>query len=86
MNAVWKYKIQPRITLSIPQGSKVLCVQAQNNEPQMWVLVDIGQFNVSRTFRVYPTGIEFDAAGLAYVGTFQVNDGSLVFHVFEETP
>jgi hypothetical protein len=86
MNSIWKYGIAPRITLEIPQGGKVLCVQPQGNQPQMWVLVDTGQFKVSRTFRVYPTGGEFDGAGLTYVGTFQVNDGALVFHVFEETP
>ena len=86
VNAILKYSLAPRITLEMPQGAKILAVQTQRNEPQMWALVDTGQFKVSRTFRVYPTGVEFDVAGLAYIGTFQVQDGTLVFHVFEETP
>lgn len=86
MNAIWKYELAPRITLEIPQGARILCVQPQMNKPQMWALVDTGQYKTSRTFRVLPTGVEFNAAGLAYIGTFQINDGALVFHVFEETP
>ncbi len=85
MNAIWKYTIQgPRVTLEMPQGAKILSLQVQNNQPKIWALVDTYQPNVSRTFRAIPTGSEFDAAGLTYIGTFQIDDGWLVFHLFEE--
>lgn len=87
MNAIWKYTLNgPRVTLEMPQGAKILSLQVQGNVPQIWALVDTGQWKVSRTFRALPTGAEFDAAGLTYIGTFQINSGALVFHIFEETP
>jgi hypothetical protein len=33
-------------------------------------------------FRVVPTGLDFDETGMRYLGTFQVNDGALVFHLY----
>jgi hypothetical protein len=86
VNAIWKYTIQgPRVTLEMPQGAKIVSLQVQDNQPQIWALVDPSEWKISRTFRALPTGVEFNAAGLTYVGTFQINDGTLVFHIFEET-
>lgn len=87
MNAVWKYTLQGPVTmLEMPLGAKVLSLQVQDNQPQIWALVDPAQFKVKRTFLAVPTGGEFESAGMKYVGTFQINNGSLVFHIFEASP
>lgn len=85
MKAIWKFTMHgPRQTIEMPEGAQILSLQTQHNEPQIWALVDPGADKESRTFRAIPTGAEFSPAGLAYVGTFQINDGSLVFHIYEE--
>lgn len=87
MRAIWKYQIHgPRVTLEMPEGAKILSLQVQHNIPTLWVMVEPYAAKDSRTFRAVPTGGEFDAEGLTYIGTFQMNDGTLVFHILEETP
>lgn len=49
----------------------------------MWALVDPEAPCEVRTFRILGTGyIELGAPG-QHLGSFQLNDGALVFHVFE---
>lgn len=85
MNAIWKYPLQgPSVTLEMPRGARILDLQTQHNVPTIWALVDPTEFKVRRTFHAVATGGEFSQAGLSYVGTFQINGGGLVFHIFEE--
>lgn len=87
MKAIWKYTLQgPRCTVQMPAGARILDLQVQHNLPQIWALVDPAAPTVSRTFQAVPTGGEFSEAGWSYVGTFQINGGSLVFHIFEALP
>ena len=82
---IWKFPVRPDLpTLRLPKGARILCVQTQAGEPQLWVLVDKSQPLESRRIRVYGTGWEMDEAAREYLGTFQVEGGALVFHVFEE--
>jgi len=39
---------------------------------------------VPRTFAIYGTGHKHEHVEGTYIGTFQLDGGSLVFHVFEE--
>jgi hypothetical protein len=57
----------------------------QHGEPQLWMLVDPSKEVVAYHFRVAGTGhpIEIAPERLSYVGTFQIDNGSLVFHVFQ---
>lgn len=86
-DVIYKYPIaNGRQVIWLPEGAKVLTVQAQNNEPQMWAIVDPDRPAEPRTFIVFPTGLELrDAPGeqLNYIGTFQLERGALVFHLFE---
>lgn len=71
--------------IMIPKGSIVLSVQAQFNEPKLWVLVDEKASLESRTFVTYGTGHPVPDHYGRFIGTYQLCDGDLVFHVFEET-
>ncbi len=84
MKTIWKYKINPDNNLEIPQGGIVLSVQTQEDQPCMWVLVDSFNKNELRKFKAYGTGHQLPENSGKYIGTFQVENGSLVFHLFEE--
>jgi hypothetical protein len=57
----------------------------QNEKPQLWMLVDPDEPLKNRRFVVHGTGHELpDDICRVYIGTFQMNQGDLVLHVFEE--
>ncbi len=85
MKTIWKYAINPKTEVAMPGGSRLLSVQVQDNQPQLWALVDPERAKVKRNFVSFATGEPFDDTGLTYVGTFQINGGGLVFHLFEVT-
>jgi hypothetical protein len=84
MNSIiYKYAITGDMEIDLPFGSQFLTIQSQRGEPQAWFLVPTGPVEiVKREFFILPTGVEFDASGLAYLGTFQPSP-SLVYHIFE---
>lgn len=88
MKTIWKFPLGPvtdRRVVPMPYGAQVLHVQVQDDQPCLWALVEADNTLRSRTFRTFGTGykIPYDAA-LAYVGTYQLAGGQLVYHVFEE--
>jgi len=85
MNVIYKYQIFPgdMQVLEIPQDSKILCVQTQGGEPQMWVQQYTEGSLTQKEIYIIPTGATFDADDKKYIGTFQLNGGTLVFHVYE---
>jgi hypothetical protein len=83
MKTIWKWTLQPETTINMPHGAKLLAVQEQRGEPQLWALVDPGAKTYPRTFRVYGTGHNLPDDPGQYVGTFQIHNEALVFHVFE---
>ena len=86
MQAIWKFPLTcaDKGIIAMPKGAKVLCVQTQLDEPQIWAVCNIGAEKEDRTFAIYGTGHVHESIGGEYVGTFQMRGGSLVFHVFEE--
>lgn len=68
----------------MPYHAEPLTVHTQAGEPHLWAKVDPSQDKRTRCFHVIPTGMDFDDAGKTHLGTFLLNNGSLVFHVFEE--
>jgi hypothetical protein len=81
---VWKYEISPGTSiLEIPKGGKVLALQVQQDMPCMWVLVDQDAEKEKRRFEIHGTGSLLPNDYGTYVGTFQVNNGHYVFHIFE---
>ncbi len=86
MKTIWKYEIEvnDQINLDMPGGSKILDIQNQDGKIYMWAIVNTKNNIEKRSFLIYGTGHKIDVReNLKYIGTFQVRDGSLVFHLFE---
>jgi hypothetical protein len=87
MKEIWKYKLDPRVsTIPMPEGAEILSVQVQRETPCVWAEVDPTHPLYVRTFEIYGTGHPInDMSGheRKFIGTFQLNQGDLVFHVFE---
>ena len=81
---IWKWLLLPETTIYMPIGAKLLTVQLQHGEPQLWAMVDAGAPKEVRTFRTYGTGHDLPDEPGQYVGTFQMLGGNLAFHVFED--
>jgi hypothetical protein len=82
---IWKWPlfVSDLQSLSLPAGAQVLCVQVQAGEPQLWALVDSGAQREERHFATYCTGNPIPDGMGTYVGTYQIQGGDFVFHVFE---
>lgn len=87
MKTIHKYPVDlSRFVRRLPQETQILSVQTQDDQQFMWVLVDTEVPKVNREFVVYRTGHEIPAEleeQLFFIGTFQLNGGMLVFHLFE---
>ena len=89
MKTIWKFPvpIQDTIRVSMPVGAKILCAQMQQGNPYIWALVDSQKPIEEVSFLWRGTGHPTeDEVGFLhhYVGTVQMADGNLVFHLFEE--
>jgi hypothetical protein len=86
MQAIWKYPLPPIgvCNMEMPAKAKVLCVQVQGGMPCLWALVDVDELKSIREFVTYGTGHVHIAISGKYVGTYQLDNGGLVFHVFEK--
>lgn len=86
MKSIWKFPlgITDSQHVLMPTGARILCVQSQRDTPCLWALVDTDVARVGRMIHMRGTGHNAeDVQHLPYVGTFQVEGGSLVFHVFD---
>ncbi len=90
MQTIWKFKVEPSeaFPVSMPQGATLLDVQVQgaglDAEVFVWALVDSGAPHAWRNLSVVGTGHDAGRLGEAeYVGTFQLGQGTLVFHLFD---
>ena len=83
---IWKFPLETTDyqTVQIPQGGEILCAQMQAETLCLWALVDPKVPLKNRHIRIFGTGHPVTGEHLDYIGTYQINGGSLVFHVFEE--
>lgn len=84
---IWKFPILATGSeIELPRRHRVLCVQVQNGTPHIWVLVDPHSVDekIKRRYEVYGTGhpVPYIKECPVYVGTFQLAEGSLVFHLW----
>lgn len=87
MKTIYKYpiKIDDTFEIIMPAGSEVLTIQLQNGEPYIWVLVDPDKDSIPHTFYMLGTGhLRKGLRKENYIGTFQLADGRLVFHLFHK--
>lgn len=88
MKRIFKYvfSITDDIVISMPKGAQILDVQMQHGNPCIWALVTQANPIVERVFRLAGTGHPIESSDVdkyTYIGTFQMRDGALVFHLFE---
>ena len=89
MKAILKFEInQINSSAMMPVGAKLLTAQGQKDTICVWAEVDTDApservpFDVFGTGRIIPEGMGIDRE---YVGTAQIHDGDLVFHVYKYT-
>jgi hypothetical protein len=89
MKTIFKYEtlVNDKFTISMPKHAKILSVQESlsNGVPCIWAMVDTENEKEERTFELFGTGSEIlDRCSLRnYIGTYQLNNGSFVGHLFE---
>lgn len=88
MVAIWKFplEITDRQTVMMPAAADVLCVQAQHEIPCLWAVVDTEATPTPYEFRMVGIGHPIHDKLGPYIGTFQLRNGGLVFHLFEDDP
>jgi hypothetical protein len=89
MNTIYKYNIpiQDEFVLSMPVNAEILCVQCQFGKPHIWVRLEDNAMSHNRQFFLVGTGHQisdkWNDPNSKYIGTFQMHDGELVFHLFQ---
>jgi hypothetical protein len=82
----WAIEVTDKQTVQLPVGAEILCVQAQHGRPCIWALVD-GEVSLStvepRVLFTHGTGHETSPDIGCYIGTYQLESGAFVGHVFE---
>ena len=83
--SIWKFPvpIMGRVRIEMPEDAKVLFAAVQHDEPCFWAEVSPDNKTVMRDFRIYGTGHRLPDDPGRYLGTFIMNQGTLVFHVYE---
>ena len=86
MKAIYKYKLESEAcSIFLPKGAEILCAQAQNEIPCIWVLLNPNiLFDELRRFCILVTGPGYDVQEkLRYINTLQLQGGKIVLHIFE---
>lgn len=87
MKKIFKYQLETTDDqfVKMPKGAAVLTVQAQHNNPCIWVEVDPDAPTIKRRFFTYGTGHPMRHVDNGdYVGTYQIQNDTLVFHVYTD--
>jgi hypothetical protein len=88
MHTIHKYPftIEDKFYRMLPVNSKIIHVDCQRGIPMMWVLHTTNTEVVeTRFFRIYGTGHEIEnVERLTHIATFQMHNGDLIWHLFEE--
>lgn len=87
---IYKYvlKVTDHQEVTLPVGATILSVQVQREAVCLWAMVDPEEeMGKDHTIEIYRTGHPVEhPEGLHFIGTVQLLDGRLVFHVFERIP
>lgn len=86
MYRVYKYpvKMTNYFEVEMPKDAEILKVDVQHGQPFMWALVDPENEEMERIrFRRAGTGNDIKEDDIIYRGTFFVDGGKFVYHLFE---
>lgn len=67
----------------MPTGADILSAQAQGDQLMLWAKVDTGLSHEARKIVIIGTGNPIETNLVRYVGTVQMPNRQLVWHVFE---
>jgi len=88
VKTIYKYELEvthiQRVFL--PSDAEILAVQSQDHTPHIWAMVEPENKVEERVFEIFSTGQPIgEGMGVdrKYIGTFQLQGGTLVFHLFE---
>lgn len=86
MESVWKFELKcvDEQDIEMPFAAETLAVQVQHGKPCLWVRVDPSEKLVRRKIITHGTGHPVPHTTGDYIGTYQQDNGRLVFHVFEQ--
>lgn len=94
MITIHKYRIKmiELFRLNLPEGSEVIHVGVQHGIQQMWIRVDTAKPERETLFGVFGTGHDMGKVdedgnsnpvlGSPHLGSFMLQGGDLVFHLF----
>jgi hypothetical protein len=82
---IYKYPLVLNGPTQMPHGAQLLAVQEQHGEAFVWARVDPSEPPAWRSLWVAGTGLPLptETDDVPYIGTFQLGNGALVFHVFD---
>ncbi len=81
----YPFEISDKVLILMPQYARVLSVQMQFDIPCLWALIDDNSPLKERRFRLFGTGHPVPYSVGEFIGTFQMNGGELVWHLFQES-
>ncbi|MCP6727329.1 MAG: hypothetical protein KJI69_04970 [Patescibacteria group bacterium] len=84
MENIYKYPVGlGAFELELPKGYKILTVQMQGQEAFMWVVVNPENETEKVKFITRGTGHIYEPEMQEYIGTFQMANGALIWHLFK---
>jgi len=86
MRTIYKYEVgRGTNVIEMPIGARVLTVQSQYGKAFIWALIDtVNIDHVPRRFEAFETGESLGKTEFQYIGTFQLDGGSSIYHLFED--
>lgn len=88
---IYKYEIpiKDEFVIDLPDHSRILTFQMQNDRPFIWCLVNPYRQIIEQKFKLYGTGQQiFDVNNLDYIGTVQwlehLCGNTFIWHLFAD--
>ena len=86
MQTIYKFPLDNtsgKYSFELPKDAEVLLVKVQRDVPCLWVKLDLDAPKIVRQFRLYGTGHPIEENSLYHHGSFFMQEGRFVFHLFE---
>lgn len=83
---IYKYKLEVagNQRLTLPSDHRILDLQIQYNTLCLWVEVDLDSDPTTLSILTFGTGHALPPRGIDYIGSYQLQGGAFVGHVYKE--